>query len=605
MSDVKAKLAAATCDAAPYGWSDRTKGKFLIDDFRADGAGGFVGFVRLPNGQQSAINWHGDGLEKGDDSTVIWNLVPLPAPEPVNKKTTGLYRKYNVSRVDGTDCPGGKHENCRLFVLDADCDPHARVALRAYSESCRSEYPALAADVATLANYNLVGSLRCDAVFPSLAPEPERLTDDQIQRYASLSLYESERSMARELIKARRTIADNRTKIVEQAGQIEELRRDLAAETKAADDHKHNENVLEKMIVEQAEEIERLREEAAVADHGRDAARDREEEALAEVERLKQYETSWRAVTNCLDIVANGLRRIGGTQMDQVVASVEKMAAEIERLTQDYADCLNAIDILKDDRDAKSKIIEQQYETLRDEIAIRQKAEAEIERLKCRLEVAHEAEIDRMVERDAAIELARKMGDQLVANMWAIPKGLDWTAFNQRYGDKPAPAPTCDHEWRDSVPYGATICTRCGMEIVPAACETAAERQAVGPMDTMLPTCDHEWLKADGYCGATYHSVCKQCGAIGEPCNKCGGVCLEGCGCDDAGLVVVPTCKPLPPGLDEPKIEFVRYQFDPARTYRPKTIERNNLGRVVRVDCGPIVLTGEFQGLVDGLWRAI
>jgi hypothetical protein len=66
-----------------------------------------------------------------------------------------------------------------------------------------------------------------------------------------------------------------------------------------------------------------------------------------------------------------------------------------------------------------------------------------------------------------------------------------------------------------------------------------------------------------------------------------------------------PTCEPLPPVADEPTIEFVRYRYDPAVVYRPKTIDRNTAGRVVKVDCGAVVLTGEFEGLVDGQWRSI
>lgn len=52
----------------------------------------------------------------------------------------GLYGKYAISRADGKD-PG------RCFVLAYDKDPHARAALIAYIESCREEYPLLAADL--------------------------------------------------------------------------------------------------------------------------------------------------------------------------------------------------------------------------------------------------------------------------------------------------------------------------------------------------------------------------------------------------------------------------------------------------------------------------
>lgn len=56
----------------------------------------------------------------------------------------GLYGKYLVERVSD---PAGKHDACRYFVLDPQHDPHAAAALRAYADSARDEYPALAADL--------------------------------------------------------------------------------------------------------------------------------------------------------------------------------------------------------------------------------------------------------------------------------------------------------------------------------------------------------------------------------------------------------------------------------------------------------------------------
>ena len=52
----------------------------------------------------------------------------------------GLYGKYRVEKVNGK--PIG-----RVFVLDYDNDPHARVALEAYADSCGDEYPQLASDL--------------------------------------------------------------------------------------------------------------------------------------------------------------------------------------------------------------------------------------------------------------------------------------------------------------------------------------------------------------------------------------------------------------------------------------------------------------------------
>jgi hypothetical protein len=52
----------------------------------------------------------------------------------------GLYGKYKVERADGKD-------KGPYFVLAYATDPHARVALRAYAESCANEYRALANDL--------------------------------------------------------------------------------------------------------------------------------------------------------------------------------------------------------------------------------------------------------------------------------------------------------------------------------------------------------------------------------------------------------------------------------------------------------------------------
>lgn len=63
------------------------------------------------------------------------------------KKRTGLYQKYNVTRTDGSSEPGGKHHGCRYFVLDLDCDKHAKAALAAYAHSCQDEFPVLAKEL--------------------------------------------------------------------------------------------------------------------------------------------------------------------------------------------------------------------------------------------------------------------------------------------------------------------------------------------------------------------------------------------------------------------------------------------------------------------------
>jgi hypothetical protein len=59
----------------------------------------------------------------------------------------GLYRKFDVCRVDGSDAPGGKHYGCEYFVLDLKHDQHAQAALRAYAQSCAETHPHLSADL--------------------------------------------------------------------------------------------------------------------------------------------------------------------------------------------------------------------------------------------------------------------------------------------------------------------------------------------------------------------------------------------------------------------------------------------------------------------------
>lgn len=65
----------------------------------------------------------------------------------IGDKNRGLYRKYKVERMDGGSDEGQKHEHCQYFVLDLTHDKHARLALYAYAESCRLEYPLLASDL--------------------------------------------------------------------------------------------------------------------------------------------------------------------------------------------------------------------------------------------------------------------------------------------------------------------------------------------------------------------------------------------------------------------------------------------------------------------------
>ncbi len=69
-----------------------------------------------------------------------------------DKYQRGLYRKFIVERTDGQSAPGEKHEHCSYFVLDWTHDKHAGPALAAYAASCRSDYPALSAQLKAIAD---------------------------------------------------------------------------------------------------------------------------------------------------------------------------------------------------------------------------------------------------------------------------------------------------------------------------------------------------------------------------------------------------------------------------------------------------------------------
>lgn len=62
-------------------------------------------------------------------------------------KATGIVRKYEVKRTDGSSEPGGKHADCAYFVLDLEHDEFALPALKAYAQACSKAYPALSADL--------------------------------------------------------------------------------------------------------------------------------------------------------------------------------------------------------------------------------------------------------------------------------------------------------------------------------------------------------------------------------------------------------------------------------------------------------------------------
>jgi hypothetical protein len=71
-------------------------------------------------------------------------VAPSEAPKV---EPPGLYRKFTVTRTDGSSGHWGKHERCDYFVLDWVHDKFAPVAALAYADACQSEYPELAADL--------------------------------------------------------------------------------------------------------------------------------------------------------------------------------------------------------------------------------------------------------------------------------------------------------------------------------------------------------------------------------------------------------------------------------------------------------------------------
>lgn len=70
----------------------------------------------------------------------------------MDDKKRGVYKRFEVKRVDGSSEPGEKHEHCRHFVLDLHHDKFARTALLVYAKACRLEYPLLARDLERMAS---------------------------------------------------------------------------------------------------------------------------------------------------------------------------------------------------------------------------------------------------------------------------------------------------------------------------------------------------------------------------------------------------------------------------------------------------------------------
>ncbi len=94
-----------------------------------------------------------DNVHQEDDQAMrivehAWHNEPSPERDnsrPAERQ--GIFRKFNVSRVDGSDAACGKHHGCRYFVLDLDHDEFAVATMRKYAAECKATHPELAADL--------------------------------------------------------------------------------------------------------------------------------------------------------------------------------------------------------------------------------------------------------------------------------------------------------------------------------------------------------------------------------------------------------------------------------------------------------------------------
>lgn len=89
-----------------------------------------------------------NGVVQCHNCGAVYSKRPFPERDETRPaEQQGLFRKFDVRRVDGSDSLGGKHDGCRYFVLDINHDAHAPAALRAYAASCKDTHPQLSADL--------------------------------------------------------------------------------------------------------------------------------------------------------------------------------------------------------------------------------------------------------------------------------------------------------------------------------------------------------------------------------------------------------------------------------------------------------------------------
>jgi hypothetical protein len=94
-----------------------------------------------------------------------------PTDKPIDE--AGLGTKYNVQRVDGTDQTGGKHDGCRLLVLDLTHDEDARAAAGMYAARVSHSRPRLSRDLRALTDELRAGERYVD---------PEDVDLDEVRR---------------------------------------------------------------------------------------------------------------------------------------------------------------------------------------------------------------------------------------------------------------------------------------------------------------------------------------------------------------------------------------------------------------------------------------
>jgi len=111
-----------------------------------------------------------------------WQSFPERDATKTNAEQ-GLYRKFEVRRVDGSDATGGKHDGCEYFVLDMTHDAHAPAALRAYAQACASTHPHLSADLMVRFGGERQGAALSEASVRQIAHRFGVLYDDRVTFY--------------------------------------------------------------------------------------------------------------------------------------------------------------------------------------------------------------------------------------------------------------------------------------------------------------------------------------------------------------------------------------------------------------------------------------